>query len=192
MKNIYAHTGPTPKDGYVGYISVNQRESGVEVSVRSEGNLAPTGVITLTPEQCEHLATDLLAHINGEPAKPDQQVQAGEIGIEPAIRGYERFMDEDEETDPIERLRFFCSIAMNGRDWLDVEQFFSAVLAERTKKDAALKACVDSWREFQTAATAKFPAFEEGVAAQNEWQARKDKAWETMDAVITKAKEQTK
>jgi hypothetical protein len=78
MKNIYAHTGPTPKEGYVGYISVNQRESGIEVSVRSEGNPAPLGVITLSPEQCEHLATDLLAHINQEPpAKPDQQAQAG-------------------------------------------------------------------------------------------------------------------
>lgn len=32
-----------------------------------------------------------------------------------------------EEPDPLERLRFFCSLAMNGQDWLDVEQFFDAV-----------------------------------------------------------------
>lgn len=25
---------------------------------------------------------------------------------------------------PLERLRFFCSLAMNGQDWLDVEPFF--------------------------------------------------------------------
>jgi hypothetical protein len=43
----------------------------------------------------------------------------------------ERFMalGADEETDPIERLRFFCSKAMDGRDWLDVEPFIDAVAA---------------------------------------------------------------
>lgn len=72
-------------------------------------------------------------------SNPEPQAQAGEplITIEPAIRGYQRFMDEDEETDPVERLRFFCSIAMNGQDWLDVEKFFDDVIAERAKKDAA-------------------------------------------------------
>ena len=35
-----------------------------------------------------------------------------------------------EETDPIERLRFFCSKAMSGQDWLDVEPFFDAPIAE--------------------------------------------------------------
>ena len=42
-----------------------------------------------------------------------------------------------EETDPIERLRFFCSLAMNGRDWLDVEPFFDA-LAHPTPDDASV------------------------------------------------------
>jgi len=36
-----------------------------------------------------------------------------------------------EETDPIERLRFFCSKAMSGQDWLDVEPFFDAALGDR-------------------------------------------------------------
>lgn len=31
------------------------------------------------------------------------------------------------ELDPLERLRFFCSLAMNGQDWLDVEPFFDAL-----------------------------------------------------------------
>lgn len=31
------------------------------------------------------------------------------------------------EDDPLERLRLFCSIAMNGQDWLDVEPFFDAL-----------------------------------------------------------------
>jgi hypothetical protein len=33
-----------------------------------------------------------------------------------------------EEPDPVERLRFFCSLAMNKQDWLDVEAFFDDVL----------------------------------------------------------------
>jgi hypothetical protein len=43
-----------------------------------------------------------------------------------------------EEPDPVERLRFFCSLAMNKQDWLDVEAFFDDVLAER-QKNAALE-----------------------------------------------------
>ena len=41
----------------------------------------------------------------------------------------QRFTECDgwEELDPIERLRFFCSCAMTGQDWLDVEQFFDEV-----------------------------------------------------------------
>jgi hypothetical protein len=39
-----------------------------------------------------------------------------------------------EETDPLEQLRFFCSLAMNPEDWLDVEQFFDAVKAEHIAK----------------------------------------------------------
>lgn len=37
----------------------------------------------------------------------------------------------DEESDPVERLRFYCSLAMSGQDWLDVEPFFDALLADR-------------------------------------------------------------
>lgn len=32
-----------------------------------------------------------------------------------------------EETDPLERLRFFCSLAMDGQDWIDVEAFLDDV-----------------------------------------------------------------
>jgi hypothetical protein len=37
----------------------------------------------------------------------------------------ERFHDlgGDTENSPIERLRFFCSLAMNGKDWIDAELF---------------------------------------------------------------------
>lgn len=38
-----------------------------------------------------------------------------------------------DENNPIERLRFYCSLAMTGRDWLDVEQFFDALKASQDK-----------------------------------------------------------
>ncbi len=39
----------------------------------------------------------------------------------------------EQEQDPIERLRFYCSIAMSGQDWIDVEPFFDAVTADRQR-----------------------------------------------------------
>lgn len=57
-----------------------------------------------------------------------------------------------DEQDPIERLRFFCSLAMNGQDWLDVEPFFDAITAsfnfqldiinEQRRSIGALNMCV--------------------------------------------------
>lgn len=40
----------------------------------------------------------------------------------------------DTEPDPLERLRFFCSCAMNSQDWFDVEPFFDAIEAEMKEK----------------------------------------------------------
>ena len=42
---------------------------------------------------------------------------------------YEEVMEDREEDDPIERLRFFCSLAMNCQDWIDSEPFFDDVIA---------------------------------------------------------------
>lgn len=46
-----------------------------------------------------------------------------------AKQRYDECMREDEEPSAVERLRFFCSLAMNGQDWLDVEPFFDALTA---------------------------------------------------------------
>jgi len=47
----------------------------------------------------------------------------------PALTRYNANMDGEEEPCPIERLRFFCCLAMNCQDWLDVEPFFNDVKA---------------------------------------------------------------
>lgn len=42
-----------------------------------------------------------------------------------------------EEPSPVERLRFFCSLAMNMQDWLDVEPFFDALTESQACYSAA-------------------------------------------------------
>lgn len=45
------------------------------------------------------------------------------------FREIERECEELKNETPIERLRFFCSLAMQDQDWLDVEQFFNELEA---------------------------------------------------------------
>lgn len=44
-----------------------------------------------------------------------------------AKQRYDKAMEGCNEPDAIERLRFFCSLAMTGQDWIDVEPFFDAI-----------------------------------------------------------------
>ncbi len=56
-----------------------------------------------------------------------ETIAALRAGQEPAKQRYDAAMLDGEEPDPVERLRFFCSLAMNGHDWIDVEPFFDAL-----------------------------------------------------------------
>lgn len=50
-----------------------------------------------------------------------------------AIRALDAYNSDTRDADPgspLERLRFFCSLAMNGQDWLDAEQFFNELAAQ--------------------------------------------------------------
>lgn len=49
----------------------------------------------------------------------------------------ERFIARNgfDEIDSVERLRFFCSLAMKGQDWLDVESFFDAIIKAKSVPD---------------------------------------------------------
>lgn len=44
----------------------------------------------------------------------------------PALLRFNELRGDDYES-PLERLRFFCSLAMSGQDWLDVEPFLDAL-----------------------------------------------------------------
>ena len=52
---------------------------------------------------------------------------------------YDECMADCDEPDPIERLRFFCSLAMAPRDWLDLEDFIDDVIAERNQLKGEVK-----------------------------------------------------
>ena len=51
---------------------------------------------------------------------------------------YNECMEGEEESNPVERLRFFCSLIAIGDDWLDIEPFFDDVQAEIDAKDEAI------------------------------------------------------
>jgi hypothetical protein len=42
---------------------------------------------------------------------------------------FDRLWEFEPGYDPVEALRFFCSLAMSGQDWLDVEPLFDALTA---------------------------------------------------------------
>lgn len=51
-----------------------------------------------------------------------------------------------EELDPLERLRYFCSIAMSGDDWLEVGQFFDDI--NNPKTDSEVSGLIDEVEEY--------------------------------------------
>ena len=66
-----------------------------------------------------------------------------------ALERYNTFTEGETMDDPIERLRFFLSLALIGQDWLDVEPFIDDVsnqLASRDAEIAELKAELETER----------------------------------------------
>lgn len=91
-------------------------------------------------QSCEQRARDMLERIGVENA---QSFTAGDLvelanlinsKAQPADKtALERFNElkvAQDESDPVEQLRAFCSLAMSGQDWLDVEPFFDAIKAQ--------------------------------------------------------------
>jgi hypothetical protein len=72
-----------------------------------------------------------------------------------AKQRYDELNASEDSLEPLERLRFFCSLAMSGQDWLDVEEFFDAVIGSKPadySRDSVIEECVskiqllgDSW-----------------------------------------------
>ena len=67
------------------------------------------------------------------------QIATGET-----ITNLQRFQQAggDSETDPLERLRLFLSLALNSRDWIDVEPFLDAL---HVAQPVAVPEEIDMW-----------------------------------------------
>jgi len=59
-----------------------------------------------------------------------------------ALERYEEITKENGGDTPLENLRFFCSLAMNGQDWLDVERFIDEVENQSTP-NAAIRELIE-------------------------------------------------
>ena len=66
-----------------------------------------------------------LAAALAEPEQKPEPEQYPEKG--PALTVYNEIAATDDPGSPLERLRFFCSLAMRPQDWLDVAPFFDAL-----------------------------------------------------------------
>lgn len=89
------------------------------------------------PDQDEKMQAALREAIAAAP-QPPAQIAASPAMVASAVTRYTQAMEGCEEKSALERLRFFCSIAMSGQDWLDVEPFFEAVAAssDEDRRDA--------------------------------------------------------
>ena len=65
---------------------------------------------------------------------PEAAAPVAALAAEPSVTALQRFKSAaaDAEPDPLERLRFFCSLAMTPRDWLDVEPFLDALTKDKS------------------------------------------------------------
>lgn len=83
----------------------------------------------------QHLAVlhQLLASVEPEEVEALQALLAAvsdeSKSTSTAKQRYDELNVDADEDNPIERLRAFCSLAMNGQDWLDVEPFFTALVS---------------------------------------------------------------
>lgn len=99
-----------------------------------------------TGERAGEVAADMaalrcaaLASVDEQPAEPVQEP------VESALTRFEA-NGETDELSPLERLRFFCSLAMNGQDWLDVEPFFDAIDTTQRRQPLTDEQINDIWK----------------------------------------------
>jgi hypothetical protein len=92
---------------------------------------------------CKMLLDSLAQSESAAPVTPSHAAQRT------AKQRFDELMVED--TTPLERLRFFCSLAMNGQDWLDVEPFFDALRLDPVAVQEAWAKLDENTRALQSA-----------------------------------------
>lgn len=74
---------------------------------------------------CEEIRAKFIEH--GYKPKENIMVKKDNRTSLEKFKNIESQCEELVNETPLERLRFFCSYAMNSQDWVDVEEFFIAL-----------------------------------------------------------------
>ena len=72
------------------------------------------------PNDAKHIKSNMPLYLHPAPSAPETKQPSMDCYIKATRDGLA-------ELDPIERLRFFLSIALTGQDWIDVEPFIDAL-----------------------------------------------------------------
>jgi len=104
----------------------------------SYSDVSVNGVKPSTGHAETTAALDALDAALAEPEQKPVAEQHPEKG--PALTVYNEIAATDDPGSPLERLRFFCSIAMRPQDWLDVEPFFDALAEPDATREPATAA----------------------------------------------------
>jgi hypothetical protein len=83
-----------------------------------------------------NMVGEILADGFHEDSTPANLEKRNDAGQQSALQRYAKFTKDDDSLSPLEQLRFFCSLAMSGQDWLDVERFFDALEGEQSAEAA--------------------------------------------------------
>lgn len=76
-------------------------------------------------------AEEAIRMLKAEPAPAEPRRYPNSV-VPEGMTAWQYFQESwsiEDGMDPIERLRYFCSLSMNGQDWLDVEPLFDALTA---------------------------------------------------------------
>jgi hypothetical protein len=87
------------------------------------------------PDMAKILADNMESLYEGEAraverSEPSEARAPAQPAGKTALERFNELKVAQDESDPVEQLRAFCSFAMTGQDWLDVEPFFDAITAQ--------------------------------------------------------------
>lgn len=89
------------------------------------------------------------------------------------LEKYNELMSDCTENDPLERLRFFCSLAMNSQDWLDVERFFIDMQQPPAVPDGWLNKLMELAHDYAHCMTCEVGGFDTKLDEEETEKARK-------------------
>ena len=126
------------------------RESAQQRALQAEDAAGHIAVKLREIEAALMYAIDCVRSDDGAALAPERTVAGQEpYSSQTAKQRYDYCTAEDKPESPLEALRFFCSLAMNRQDWIDVESFFDALTADAAAQRTALLYCYEKLQSMQ-------------------------------------------